>query len=219
MTPLRFDHLALGAFDIEQGVQWFHEATGLAIPAGGKHPLMATQNHLTATGNDGFLEVIAIDHEADAPLRRRWFGLDEEATRERISKALVPLVWVLGTSDIDASLEIVKEHGFDIGPAIEMTRGDLNWRLTVREDGLLPDGGTVPALIQWRAGPHPSRNMQNIGIKFDYVRLHNDTPDQLQALLYDLGCDDFIEVVKAEGREEGIEVGLLLPDGRAISFG
>ena len=218
MPNLRFDHLALGAIDIEQGVRWFNEATGFAIPAGGKHPLMGTHNHLTATGNDGFLEVIAIDHEAKVPARRRWFGLDEEAVRERISKRLAPLAWVLGTQDVDASLEIVRAHGFDIGPAIELTRGDLNWRLSVRQDGSLQGGGTVPALIQWRAGPHPSQSMQDFGIRIEHLRLHNDTPDQLRALLDSLGCDDFVEVVKAEPSAEGIEVGLSVPDGRKISF-
>jgi len=219
MPNLRFDHIALGAFDLEQGVQWFNEATGFVMPAGGKHPLMGTHNHLTATGNDGFLEVIAIDHKADAPTRKRWFGFDEEATRARISKQLVPLAWVLGTDDIDASLEIVKAHGFDMGPAIELTRGDLRWRLSVRDDGLVSGGGTVPALIQWRDGRHPSQNMKDFGIRIDYIRLHNDRPDPLRALLQDFGCDDVGEVVKAEGRAEGIELGLLLPDGRKVSFG
>lgn len=219
MPHHEFDHLALGAADLSQGIAWFNDATGLTMPPGGVHPLMGTHNCLTAAGNDAFLEIIAIDPAAERPRRTRWFAMDEEATAARVSQQLSPTAWVLRTDDIEASLEIVKAHGFDIGPAIELTRGDLSWKITVREDGQMPGGASVPVLIQWPDGPHPSRNMTDLGVRFDYIRLFNDVPERLKALLADLGCEAVADVQSADGRDEGVEVGLVLPDGRRVVFG
>ena len=63
----RLDHLVICARDLAQGVEWFGNLSGVQLPVGGQHPLMATHNHLTALSADSFLEVIAIDPDAPEP--------------------------------------------------------------------------------------------------------------------------------------------------------
>ena len=45
---------------------------------------MGTHNRVLGMAGGMYLEVIAIDPDAAAPERPRWFGLDEPAMRERL---------------------------------------------------------------------------------------------------------------------------------------
>jgi len=74
---LKLDHLAIIAPSLEVGADYVHDALGIDMPKGGKHPQMGTHNLLLRLGADVFLEVIAVDPEAERPRRRRWFGLDD----------------------------------------------------------------------------------------------------------------------------------------------
>jgi Glyoxalase-like domain len=55
-------------------------ASGVAAKTGGRHSLRRTHNARPAISSARFpkshLELIAIDPDAPAPARRRWFGLD-----------------------------------------------------------------------------------------------------------------------------------------------
>jgi hypothetical protein len=43
-----------------------------------------------------------------------------------------------------------------LGPIEPMSRGKLNWLITIPADGSLTLDGVAPALIQWDAEPHPA---------------------------------------------------------------
>lgn len=145
------DHIVVAAPDLAVGVAHVRDQIGVVMPRGGEHPLMGTHNHLMRLGLDEFLEVIAVNPDAPAPARARWFGLDHEVPAPRLSH------WVLRCDDIGA----VPQDLFQItGPAIPVTRGNLAWQLTVPEDGHLPMQGAFPSLIEWQKGPLPPRAMQ-----------------------------------------------------------
>ena len=57
---LTFDHIAITATTLQEGVDWVEAALGVTLAGGGKHNLMATHNRLLGLG-DLYLEVIAID--------------------------------------------------------------------------------------------------------------------------------------------------------------
>ena len=63
---LRFDHIAISAQTLEDGVAAVEAALGVKMAGGGQHPHMATHNRLLGLG-DLYLEVIAIDPAAPAP--------------------------------------------------------------------------------------------------------------------------------------------------------
>lgn len=179
----KIDHVAIGAATLDQGVAALKALLGIDVPRGGKHTAMSTHNCVVNAGNESFLEIIAVDPEAPPPGRTRWFTLDDPATQKRLARAPGPLWWVVGTDDLDA---IVATSPVDLGEIVLFTRGDRSWRLTVPTDGSLPEGGLLPAFIEWSPGAHPSTGMQDPGVNLNKVILKHPEPERLETLLSDL---------------------------------
>lgn len=197
---LTLDHIALGTADLKQGVAALKETMGVEIPQGGQHPLMGTHNHVMRTGEAEFFELIAVDKEAPKPSRPRWFTLDDPATQNHISDRPRALCWVVKTNDIEG---LVKNSPFDLGEITSVTRGDLQWRLTVPQDGSLVEGGLLPAFIQWNDGPHPATKQQDCGVRIKQIHLTHPQPDRLYEML------DALNVAHLAKIDEG---------ARALSF-
>lgn len=140
---------------------------------GGQHPLMGTHNHLTALAEDQFLEVIAIDPSARTPDRARWFNLDDERHQAKLAAGPALTTWVAATRNLDESLEAVRQLGIDPGVPVDLTRGDLQWRLALKENGSLAYDGIFPILIEWPHEVNPVSKMQDQGIRLEnLVALH-----------------------------------------------
>jgi len=73
---LAIDHLVIAAPDLASGTAHVADVLGIAPQGGGAHPRMGTHNRVLGMFGGMYLEVIAIDPEAAAPQRPRWFGLD-----------------------------------------------------------------------------------------------------------------------------------------------
>ena len=134
--PATLDHVVIRAGDLDTGTAYAADELGIDVGAGGAHAAMGTHNALA--GLDGpYLEVIAVDPAAPAPDRPRWFALDEmtEGTSPHLA------AWILRVDDPVPSAET--------GPPLALARGDLTWRITVRDDGRMPFDGVGPALIAW----------------------------------------------------------------------
>lgn len=195
---MAFDHLVIGAANLRQGVDWAVERLGVALPPGGAHPRMGTHNRLTALGPDSFLEVIAVDPDGEPPARPRWFALDDAAQRARLELCPRLLTWVAGTDDIEASLARARDAGADLGRPVEMTRGDLTWLISIRDDGALAEMGTLPALIQWSDGVNPANRMTDLGLRLDWLELRHPDPAKLETVLQAIGADHLAAVVRDE---------------------
>jgi len=162
----RIDHLVIAADSLEQGAAWCESTLGVQPSGGGKHPLMGTHNRLLAIRSDRFpdcyLEIIAIDPEADAPARPRWFGLDDTALREAVRERPRLLHAVARTQMIEMLRWGLINCGLNPGVPLAAQRdtpdGLLKWRITVREDGRTECGGALPTLIEWQ-GAHPSERL------------------------------------------------------------
>ena len=196
MAELKFDHLVIGAASLAQGVDWVEATLGVTLPPGGAHPRMATHNRLTALGPASFLEIIAVDPAAEPPPRPRWFALDDPAERARLEQTPRLLTWVAGTDDIAVSLARARAAGLDLGRPAEMTRGDLTWLISIRDDGALVEGGTLPALIQWPQGPHPASAMADLGLRLEALELGHPDPARLEAVLQAMGAGPPAAVVR-----------------------
>lgn len=157
------------------------------MPVGGSHPLMATHNHLSALSSDTFLEVIAIDEQAEPPKRPRWFMLDDPAHQTRIAQSPLLTTWVVATNNLDAAMRLIQEAGIDPGEPVYLTRGSLNWRLLLKSDGSLACGGVFPILIEWPEGINPVQQMQDQGIRLDALALSHPDSKRIQATLDALG--------------------------------
>lgn len=170
---LRLDHLAVAASSLAEGVDVVEQALGVALAAGGVHPLMATHNRLLGLG-DIYLEVIAIDPSAPIPPHPRWFDLNHFSGRPRLTN------WIVACDDLDAALISLPQG---IGVPVDLARGDLRWRMAVPADGLLPFGNAHPALIQWQGTAHPAQRLADVGVRLAQLDIATPDADALRAAL------------------------------------
>lgn len=179
-TMLRLDHITVAANDLAEGVAYVEKALGIAPPAGGAHPLMGTHNHLLRLSETSFLEVIAPDPQASAPTRPRWFALDDPQTHAALASSPKLMTWVVSTSDITSALVKIPQAA---RPAITVTRGNLEWLISVPPDGSMPFGGAFPTLIEWPEGPHPASRMPDLGCALVAFEIRHPAADTIRTAL------------------------------------
>ncbi|HEX7841544.1 MAG TPA: VOC family protein, partial [Kofleriaceae bacterium] len=189
MTEL--DHITVAAPSLEQGVAHVRAALGIDLPDGGAHPRMATHNRLLRLGDAVFLEVIAIDPAAPPPPRPRWFQLDDPALQAELRACPRLLTWVVRTSQIAETFLASRRP---LGAIEPMTRGELRWLLTFPNDGSLVDGGMMPSLIQWPAGPHPASRMRDLGCTLERLEAAHPDPEGYRGDLASIGADRCVEL-------------------------
>ncbi|MCX7166686.1 MAG: VOC family protein [Rhodocyclales bacterium] len=176
------DHLVLATRDLDLGTAWLEQRLGVALAAGGRHSRMGTHNRLLHLGDDFYLELIAIDPQAQAPGRPRWFELDR---REALPAGLPRLVhWVARSDDILRDAAASTEA---LGDILPMERGDYRWRITVPPDGHLPGNGLVPTLIQWEVPIHPAANLPDAGCRLMKLEGFHPQPVRIRTALTSLG--------------------------------
>ena len=189
------DHLVIGTNDLASGTDWTESRLGAACDGGGAHPLMGTHNRLMRLAGGPYLEVIAIDPDASSPGRPRWFTLDREKTKSRFATGPGALCWVAAVSDIETA---VRQCGYDCGQITTVTRGDLQWRLTIPDDGSLPAGGVLPSLIEWPEGMHPVTSLAETDIYLDTIHLTHPDPAHIEACLDRLGLASITTVTSGD---------------------
>ncbi len=165
------DHLVVAAASLEQGVAWCEATLGVTPAPGGRHALMGTHNRLlkiaTAAWPDAYLEIIAIDPEAPAPARPRWFGLDDPALQAGLAAAPRLIHAVARSTMLDMHrwglITVGCQPGDPVGASRETPQGRLAWQILLRADGRLECGGALPTLIQWQ-GEHPAEHLPDSGV-------------------------------------------------------
>lgn len=148
------DHLVITAPDLESGSNYIYQHLGIKPQPGGEHERMGTHNRLLKLGDSVYLEIIAANPQSLPVGRPRWFELDNISVNVKPKLA----TWVLRTNDIK---EAAKASPVSLGNIEPMRRGDLNWLITIPEDGVMPVNGMMPALIQWQTDVHPATRLMN----------------------------------------------------------
>ena len=194
-SALKLDHITIVAKTLEIGITHVRAQLGIDVPVGGNHPAMGTHNCLMKIGNGEFLEIIAINPDAELPNHPRWFGLDQPLCQ---NAALA--TWVLGTGNIHARAN----HGFpEVGAATRLTRSKLEWLISVAPDGELPMGGAFPTLIEWAHGveKHPAENMQDKGIVLTELTIKHPRIARVEEFLSDRLRDPRIQLETGHSAE------------------
>lgn len=149
-TPTLLDHILLGAPDLDAGIAFVEERTGVRAALGGVHPGAGTRNALLSLGRNRYLEIIAPDPAQPATADVRDLRKLEEP---------VIVGWAQHPGDIEAFAQRLTSEGVATdGPKPgSRKRPDgrvLNWKtLALKDDA----GGLFPFFIEW--GPtalHPS---------------------------------------------------------------
>jgi len=148
--PSMLDHILLGCSDLERGIAFVEEHTGVRAAFGGVHPGRGTQNALLSLGTRRYLEIIAPDpKQADVE------------QYSAITKLKEPRLigWAAHPGDLDSFGKKLHEASVAFkGPTPgSRKRPDghvLNWKILNLEDD---NGGLLPFFIEWSADSlHPS---------------------------------------------------------------
>jgi len=162
------DHIILGVDDLDKGVAWVEQQTGVRAAFGGVHPGRGTRNALLSLGPDCYLEIIAPDPQQPSPT---WFSRILTLPEPRL------IAWAVRTPDIVALAEKAVAAGLRIDEPHDGIRSRpdgkvLSWRLFhLRQncDGLLP------FFIEWgRDSVHPAADAPR-GCTLE--RFHLQSPD------------------------------------------
>lgn len=154
-APSAIDHVLLGCSNLEYGIAFVEQHTGVRPAFGGVHPGRGTRNALAALGEQVYLEVIAPDPAQSGVTP--WLT----STLPRIVSMTEPKVvgWALRSAGLEALVDRLRAEGIAVnGPhAGSRTRSDgrvLRWRMATLADDA---GGVLPFLMQWDAdSPHPA---------------------------------------------------------------
>ena len=204
----KIDHFAIGCSSLAAGVASLKTSLGVEVPQGSKHDMMSTHNCVMQSGNESFLELIAIDPDAPAPDRTRWFTLDDPETTRRLAQRPRALCWVVSTDNLDG---IVASSPVNLGEIVTFFRGERSWRLTVPADGHLPENALLPAFIEWSPGPHPSSAQQDLDVTLERVILTHPDPESISGMLATLKVDHLATVV--QGAQPALSFELATPGG------
>ena len=204
------DHIVIAATTLEAGVAHLEDRLGVTVPPGGAHPHMGTHNRLMRLGGRTYLEIIAIDPAAPLPKRRRWYDLDAPALQARIATRPQLVTWVVRTDDIEA---LAPRSTVPLGRIETVSRGDLTWRITVPEDGTMPEGGLFPTVIEWPDGVEPSERLADLGCRLDTFRVRHADPARFEAALAAVGAGDMVQVEPAGPDGPGLVADLETPLG------
>jgi hypothetical protein len=194
MPLAAFDHLVVAAATLEQGEDHVEARVGTRPQRGGKHVAMGTHNSLLKLGPRAYLEVIAIDPDAAAPARPRWFELDRPDMRASLAASPRLIHWAASTTDIDAARRACT---IDPGPVHAMSRGAFHWRITIPDDGHLPGGGVLPTLIAWPDARHPTDTLPDARVRLATMAAAHPEPGQMRAALAALGLGEVLPVTFA----------------------
>ena len=196
---MEIDHLAVVCSDLATGVAYVESALGVDLQFGGQHVHYGTHNRLLGLGPGLYLEVIAPDPYVPPPPRPRWFGLDAAPKVPRLGN------WIV-RSDTMAGLPP------DAGTIVPLRRGDLEWELTVPEDGSLCEGGAFPSIIYWASGPHPSARLLDVGVRLTALTVSHPEPDRIRAMLGPRFKDERLRLIA--GPEVTLSAKFSTPDGQ-----
>jgi hypothetical protein len=149
-VPPLLDHFILGCSDLDAGISFVEQHTGIRAAFGGVHPGRGTRNALLSLGPRRYLEIMAPDPQQNVtPQIARLPELKEP----RI------VGWAVHVDDIEKLAARLREQSIEfIAPrAGSRQRPDgkvLHWKsLTLKDE----HGGLLPFFIEWSADSvHPS---------------------------------------------------------------
>ncbi len=187
-VPPDLDHILLGVDDLNKGIAWVEQRTGVRAVFGGVHPGRGTQNALLSLGPRRYLEIIAPDPKQ--PL---------EGPAQPLAAMRQPRLfnWAVHTDDIAAAAKKAVAAVFAIdGPADgSRTRPDgkiLRWKTCRLKDDR---GGLLPFFIEWSPeSAHPSADAPS-GCTLQRFALQSPEAAELARQCRSLGLN--VEIEKA----------------------
>jgi len=191
---LKLDHMTVIAPSLVEGVQHVRNCLDLDVPFGQRHAHMGTHNHLLQLGDTVYLEIVAIDPVADAPGRRRWFGLDDQnKVRSDCEDGRRLRGWVARTDTMDA---IIAACGDIFGEKVPLPTINSSFDFAIPNDGSLPLDGAAPSVIDRRGKPRSMAAIADRGARLRSLTLEHPSPVAVEALYRSLTVDRPPQIAK-----------------------
>jgi len=181
-VPALLDHIILGCNDLDKGIEFVHDGTGVLPAMGGVHPGRGTRNALLSLGERRYLEIIAPD---PAQTEIVHFPQIRSMTDPRL------IGWAAHPPDIAAPAKQLRENKVEFtGPSDgSRKRPDgqmLNWKTINLADDR---HGLLPFFIEWSADSvHPSKDAP-AKCTLDYFEILSADAQELAATLKRIGID------------------------------
>jgi len=177
---LKLDHITVIAPSLAEGVSHVRTCLDLDVPFGQRHAYMGTHNHLLQLGDTVYLEIVALDPEADGPGRPRWFGLDDQnKVRSDWEEGRRLRGWVARTDAIEI---IIAGHGGIFGEKVPLPAVNPSFDFAIPHDGSLPLDGAAPSIIDRRGKPRSMATMADLGARLRSFTLEHPDPAAVEAL-------------------------------------
>jgi hypothetical protein len=183
-VPELLDHVLLGCNDLQRGIDFVEQHTGVRAAFGGVHPGRGTQNALLSLGTRRYLEIIAPDPgqpDAKEPLALHLRKLSEPQI----------VGWAVHPGDLGSFAKKLREADVAFeGPSPgSRKRPDgrvLQWQtLTLKNNS----SGLLPFFMEWSAGSvHPSMDAPS-GCRLVHFETVLPDPEKLAREAALLGLD------------------------------
>lgn len=175
---LELDHMAIAARTLSEGTEVVESKLGIQLQKGGRHNVFGTHNMLLGLEDGLYLEVIAIDPNADLPGRARCFDLDGFDEFPKLQN------WICRTANIAPFLRRYPHAG----TALQLQRDNLRWQMSATENGIFPYDNRFPAVIEWQCEDHPAAMLEPSGLRLnrlvvvhpEAVMLENELESELE---------------------------------------
>jgi len=189
---LTLDHLSVIAPNLAEGVGHVRACLDLDVPFGQRHVGMGTYNHLLQLGGTIYLEIVALDPDADPPDSARWFGLNDQGKVRREWDAGHRLrAWVARVDDMDA---VLRGHEAVFGKKVALPMGNPSFDFAIPADGSLPLDGALPSLIDRRGKLRSMANIADLGARLQKFSLEHPDADAISARLKEFGIDPLLTI-------------------------
>ncbi len=179
-VPSLLDHVLLGCNDLDGGMDFVEERTGVRPAIGGVHPGRGTRNALLSLGERRYLEIIAPDPKQE---RIEPFAQKQVTHLKGLTSPHL-IGWAAHPGDLERFAARLREANipFDGPRAGSRQRPDgklLQWKtLNLKDD----KDGLLPFFIEWSSDSlHPRTPLKGVGslISEDLLQIQTNSPKSL----------------------------------------
>jgi hypothetical protein len=192
-VPADLDHILLGVNDLDHGIEWMQERSGVRAIFGGVHPGRGTRNALLSLGPRRYLEIIAPDpQQANATPGK------DMADRLRALHEPRLIGWAAHSDDLASLAQKAAAAGIAIedprdGSRVRPDGKTLRWKsFALKKDF----DGVLPFFIEWdRSSIHPSLDAPS-GCILQHFFIESPNMEDVRSVAGKLGLEVELKLAK-----------------------